>query len=594
MGKVVLMKKLLLLNVIAFLLCSSQPILFADKTSQLNYVSPVYGNHGVSVIDANCDGWDDIFFANISQTYTGDTTYCQLLLNNKNGTFTDVTRTAGLKIYGSYKMGLWGDVNNDGFPDLFLCESYGQGMNRFFINQQNGTFKEVIIESGITPTATVSTAAFGDYDNDGKVDLYLATDYPQTDYLYKNISSENKVLFENVTLFAGVGGVSATVAMQVTFIDYNHDGFEDIYKVHDGYHESTLYHNNGDGTFSDRSRSTGLHDFGAGNSMGVYWNDADNDGWEEVYVSRIGKGGLYKRQPDGMYHNVAESLGCEFNGMTWGVVWADFDNDSDDDLYMVNTFGYNQVHNLYYENINGKYVEKSKEYQLDLKCSHYGLASGDFNNDGYLDLVIAGSDGNNRLLINTKSKVGNWVKFKLVGKSINRMAIGVKVRIVAGGKNYYRTVTAGNSYASQMSPILHFGLNSATIIDTVEIRWTENNVQLFTNISVNTQYQITQGGDLITSVRTAVQMPASTSLAQNFPNPFNPTTTISFSLFQEERVVLTVFDLLGREIATMVNEIRSPGNYAVVFSGEHLPSGIYFCRLSTNSYIDTKKMTLIK
>lgn len=588
------MKKSLLLCTILSSLCSGQSILFMDKTSFLNYTTTLYGNHGVSVVDFNCDGWDDIFFANISQTYTGDTTYCQLLLNNKNGTFTDITQTAGLKKYGSYKMGVWGDVNNDGFPDLFLCESYGQGTNRFFLNQQNGTFKEIIAESGIIPTATVSTAAFGDYNNDGKIDLYLATDYPELDYLYKNVSTENKVLFENVSTSAGVGGVSATVAMQVTFVDYNHDGFVDIYKVHDGYNESTLYHNNGDGTFSDRSRSTGLHDFGAGNSMGVYWNDDDNDGWEEVYVSRIGKGGLYKRQPDGTYHNVAESLGCEFNGMTWGVVWADFDNDGDDDLYMVNTFGYNQVHNLYYENINGRYFEKSKEYQLDLKCSHYGLASGDFNNDGYLDLVIAGSDGNNRLLINAKNKTGNWVKLKLIGKPINTMAIGAKVRIVAGGKNYYRTVTAGNSYASQMSPILHVGLHSTATIDTVEIQWTKNDIQVFTNVAVNTQYQITQGENIITSVSPTIQIPTSTSLAQNYPNPFNPTTTISFSLFREEHVVLTVFDLLGREITTLVNEIRSPGRYAVVFRGDHLPSGIYFYRLSTNNSIYTKKMTLVR
>lgn len=573
-----------------------QTVPFADKSGQLVIPSWNFGNHGVSVVDYNNDGWDDIFFANLSQHTTGDTSYCILLKNNHDGTFTDVTTAAGLKYYGSHKSGVWGDINNDGYPDLFLAEAYGNGRCHFFLNLKEGTFEDLPAGCGINFSATAATAAFGDYDNDGMLDLFLATEYPEYDLLYRNTSQGDTISFENVSFAAGVAGFTSATPMQVTFIDYDHDGDQDIYAVHDGFMPSSLFNNNGDGTFSDASIPTGLHDYGVGNSMGVYWKDFDRDGWEEVYVTRIGKGGLYKRQPDGTYMNIADSLGAEHNGMTWGIVWEDFDNDMDDDIFLVNTYGYDGTKSIYYENINGKYFDKAPEYGMDFPFAFYGLAYGDFNNDGYLDLVASATDGNDKLLMNTKQKSGNWLKISLRGTSINRMGVGAKVRIVTGNTSQVRTVTAGHSYASQSASYVHFGTGSLTMVDTLEVQWGKGNVQKFSNVSVNMHYQLTEGNSLVTGISPEknILFPDRPSLGQNYPNPFNPVATIEYDIVQTGMTQLTIYDMLGRVVQTRINDVQVPGHYSIRIDASRLSSGTYFYRLQSGIFAETKKMAVIK
>ncbi len=590
------MMKALFLTIFVLGTISAQSNPFAIRSSVMSIPNTQYGNHGVAVIDFDKDGFEDIFFANIAQTGGIDTSWCLLLKNNFGENFSNVTTAAGLRSYGSYKCGVWGDVNNDNYPDLFLAESYGQGGCHLFINNKNGTFNDVILSCGIDFTSTVSTAAFGDYDEDGKIDLFLATDYPQFDLLYHNTSVGDSISFQDVSSAAGVGGLPGTAAMQTTFFDYDRDGDLDIYNVHDGFQESNLFRNNGNGTFSDVSVQTGLNDFGAGNSMGVYWKDFDFDGWEEVYVTRIGKGGLYKRQMNGTYRNVADSLGAEFNGMSWGIVWEDFDNDMDDDIFTVNTYGYNGVKSLYFENSNGKYIEKAFQYGINFPYAFYGLAYGDFNNDGYLDLVASATDGNNTLLMNTKNKTGNWIKLLLTGTTINKMAVGAKARVVAGGRSQVRTVTAGNSYASQMSTFLHFGLNAVPKIDTLEITWSKNSIQVFTGITVNNNYRLTEGGSLVTSISSSnnEQIPEKFLLEQNYPNPFNPTTTIAYHIPNPEVVSITIWDLLGRIVYSVVNRVNEKGKYHFSFDASTLSSGIYMYRLQAGNFVQTRKMVYLR
>ncbi len=589
------MKTLLLTLIISISLLAQQNP-FSDQSAGLNLSPLYYGNFGVSVVDYDKDGWDDIFFSNIAHTVNNDTTYCVLLRNNRNGTFTNVTKSANLQLFGSYSCGVWGDINNDGYADLFLAEAYGIGRCHLLLNNKDGTFRDMPSDCGINFSAVVATAAFGDYNNDGKLDLFLATEYPSYDLLYLNTSHNDTISFHDVSTAAGIEGYSSTIPMQVTFIDIDHDGDQDIYAVHDGFLPSSMYRNNGDGTFTDISFQNGLYDVGVGNSMGVYWKDYDFDGWEEVYVTRIGKGGLYKRQVNGKYINIADTLGAELNGMTWGVVWEDFDNDMDDDMFMVNTFGFNGVRSLYYENNGGVFLEKSSEYNLNFPFAFNGLAYGDFNNDGYLDLVAAASDGNNKLLMNTKNKSGNWITLTLTGTTVNTMAVGVKARAVTGGKNQMRTVTAGNSFASQMSSLLHFGFGQITHIDTLEITWSAKHIQIFTDVPLNTHYRLTEGNSLLSGIESQQDhtIPFRYSLEQNYPNPFNPTTTIGYHITNSENVRLTVFDILGRVVRVPVNEVKEPGNYSLEFNASKLTSGIYYYRLQTGKYSETKRMILIR
>ncbi|NUN70929.1 MAG: VCBS repeat-containing protein [Bacteroidetes bacterium] len=579
---------------IAATILNGQNVPFADRTTTLN-VPKQTGNYGTAVADYNNDGYEDIFISNVPNLAGTDTSHCVLLRNNAGENFTDVTAAAGMKVFGSFKCGIWGDVNNDGYPDLFMAESFQHGRSHLMINKKDGTFRDVAV-SGINYQALASTAAFGDYDNDGRLDLFIATEFPEYDLLYRNISVGDSILFTDVSTEAGIGGFSSTASMQATFIDIDHDGDLDLYAVHDGFLPSSLFRNNGDGTFSDISFQTGLHDYGAGNSMGVYWKDFDFDGWEEVYITRIGKGGLYKRQPDGKYLNIADTVAADFNGMTWGVVWEDFDNDADDDLFMVSTYGHSSVGSLYYENTGGSYLERSKEYGINYPHAFYGLAYGDFNNDGYLDLVASATDGKNVLLINTQKRTGKWITITLTGTTVNRMAVGSSVRLLAGGRRQLRTVTAGNSYASGMSHRLHFGLGSIPLIDTLQILWSNGSIQTFTGLAVNTHYRLTQNGSLLTNADRAkeVHAPKQFRLHQNFPNPFNPATSIQFSIPQDGHVSLEVFDLLGRLVRTVTDEVRSAGQYTERLNLTGLASGLYLYRLRFGERSEVRKLMLLQ
>ncbi|MDP1678013.1 MAG: FG-GAP-like repeat-containing protein, partial [Bacteroidota bacterium] len=529
-----------------------------------------------------------------------DTTYSLLFRNNRDGTFLNVTKQAGLWLYGGYQTSLWADVNNDGYPDLFMANYDGQGSSHLFINKKNGTFKDVIALSGFDSVTYITTAAFGDYNNDGKIDLLLATGGKVKLLLYKNISTNDSIQFIESGQKSYIE--DPITPMQVTFIDYDHDGNQDIYVVHDGMVHSNLFHNDSNGTFTDVSIKTGLNDVGIGNSMGVYWADFDRDGWEDVYVTRIKKGGMYRRQQDGTYQNMAAETGAEKNGMSWGLVWEDFDNDGDLDMFIVNSYGYDITKSLYYQNNYGLYSDKATEYGLDFPIDFYGVACADFNNDGYLDIFAPATNGENKYLVNTKVNKGNWAKVTLHGVSINAMAIGVRVRIVAGGQTYIRSVTAGNGYISQMSPTLHFGIGSSTVIDEMEIFWKKGYVQRFTTLDVNKAYSLTEGGNPITSVQIVqnIDVPLQFSLEQNYPNPFNPSTTIQYQLPTDSFVALKLFDVLGREIATLVDTHFPAGIHQYQLSsddfqlGSGVSSGVYFYRLQAGKYFETKKMIVLQ
>ncbi len=587
------------------LMAQSSPFVEKAATAGLRTAA---GNTGVAIADFDNDGWDDIFISNIPYPFNGnDTTHSLLFRNNHDGTFSNVTKQAGLWVYGGYKTSLWADVNNDGYPDLFMASDDGQGSSHLFINKKNGTFKDVIATCGIDSTALVATATFGDYNNDGKIDLLLATEGKVSIMLYKNISTKDAIQFSEASQQSYIS--ESIVPMQVTFIDYDHDGSQDIYIVHDGTVPSMLYRNDSSGTFTDVSAKTGLRDVGVGNSMGVYWADFDRDGWEDVYVTRIKKGGMYRRQQDGTYQNMAADVGAEKNGMSWGLVWEDFDNDGDIDMFIVNSYGFDFTKSFYYENNNGIYIDKAAEYSIDYPIDFYGVACADFNNDGYLDIFAPATNGENKYLVNTKINKGNWVKFKLHGVTINTMAIGVRVRIVAGSQTYIRSVTAGNGFISQMSQVLHFGIGAATVIDEIDIFWKKDYVQRFTKLDVNKVYSLTEGGNPVTSVHSEqdMKLPLQFSLEQNYPNPFNPTTTIQFQIplslnpspsgrGEGVRVSLKLFDVIGREVATLVNTNLPAGIHHYQFSSTHfqLGSGVYFYRLQAGTYSETKKMVVLQ
>jgi hypothetical protein len=210
--------------------------------------------------------------------------------------------------------------------------------------------------------------------------------------------------------------------------------------------------------------------------------------------------------------------------------------------------------------------------------------------------VASASDGKNVLLMNTQQRSGNWITVTLQGVSVNRMAVGSSVRITAGSRRQVRTVTAGNSYASQMSRTLHFGVGPFQKIDTLEIRWTNGSSQLFTDVAVNQRYQVTQNAPLLTTQRREpMSSPAPQfHLSQNFPNPFNPSTVVEFTIPSDGEIALEVFDLLGRKVRTVTEGRRSAGRYSERIDLSGSPSGMYLCRLRLSGTSIIRTMMLLR
>ena len=552
------------------------------------------GSFGCGVADYDLDGWDDI----VVTGWSG----CNLFHNTGQGTFDEVSQDAGIRVTGRYVVGIWGDLNNDGLPDLFLGARDSIGSNKIFLNTGNGQFIDATLTTGINPLASVGSAVFGDYNNDGKLDLFVATNDRSQDILYENVSTGDSVKFRDVSDSAGIGGSPYTSGMQATWIDYDHEGNPDLFCVHDGYVLNNLYRNPGSFPFHDVAQSANLASYGFANSMGVSWGDYNNDGWEDVYVTNIGRGGLYRNNGGRTFSDVTLESGADSNGMSWGVVWSDFDNDGDEDLYISDLYHFDGVKSFLYENRNGTFRNIAAAANAALTSDSYGAATGDFDNDGYEDIVVTNTGnppGGNILLFNNRSVAGHWAKVVLHGTIVNRMAIGTKVRVVAGGISQIRTVDGGSSYCSQMSPTLHFGLGSATAIDTLQIFWRREDIQQLHGLSVDTTYSITED-PAPTIVAVESPLPGRTRLLHNYPNPFNPVTAVSFDLGQSSSVQLKVYDLMGRSVATLLDEEKHPGKYTVTWDGSSSSSGIYLVKMVAVSsrdgrrYDETRKLLLVK
>ncbi len=569
---------LVLFGLSAALQAAAQPIAFQDASETAGLAGR--STFGVAVADFDGDGWDDAFLT----TSNGPSL---LMRNNGDGTFSDVAQAAGITASGNHGVALWADLNGDARPDLFMGHR-GTGENRLYLNNGDGTFSDATAVSGLAVAAEVGSAAFGDYDGDGRLDLFLAVDRGP-DLLFQNTSEGGRLYFTDVSAAAGIAGIAGSVAMQSTWFDYNHDGRLDLFCVHDGTTESRLHQNNGFLPLSDVARTARIADVGAGNSMGTAWFDFDGDGWEDAYVTRIGHGGLYRNNGDGTFTDVAVERGIDRNGMAWGVVPADFDNDGDQDVFIVNTSGFDGTPSLLYRNDDSFFTEIGAAAGAAFHLDAYGAATGDFNRDGRPDLLLAAS-GNTRLLLNTTPTDGHHVTLRLQGTTVNPSAVGIRVEIRAGGRTLVRSVSGGDSFCSQSSPTLHVGLGAATQIDTLRIFWSRDQVEERTALPVDTAFAFVEPAR-VTAVESAFPGEAF-ALGAAYPNPTTGPVTLPFTLDRPAFVALTVYDLLGREVGVPLRERLAPGSYAVPVATGTWPDGVYFYRLSTGTTRQTRAFIL--
>src|SRR6266478_584106 len=481
-----------------------------SPTPQKHLIETMPG--GVALLDYNNDGLLDIFFVNGGRLTNPLPTpddfdrhdpryWNRLYRQDKDGSFTDVTAQAGLSNAGdgNYGMGVAvGDYDNDGYPDIYVT-SYGK--NILYHNNGDGTFTDVTAKAGVAGGGWSVSAGFFDYDNDGKLDLFV-TRYMEWDTKHikscggewhtycppEEFPATTNILYHNngdgtFTDVSQKSGIAAKKgrALGVAFADYDDDGFTDIFVANDGM-QQYLFHNNGNGTFTERGLEAGTalsEDGRRLSGMGVVFQDYDNDGRPDAIVTELPREiySVYHNEGNGLFsfRSLEAGLGMLSSGSSgWGVGLEDFDNDGWNDLFVAQGHVLDNVEqidpSLHYPelpmlaiNHNGRF--EHADSGVTVPVAGRGAAFGDLNNDGWEDAVMTSLGGHLLILINRGGKQ-HWLVISLRGTRSNRDGLGARVRV--NGQTRFAT-TAG-SYLSANDKRLHFGLGPATTAK-IEIAW---------------------------------------------------------------------------------------------------------------------------
>ena len=564
-----------------------------------------YGPAGITAADVDNDGYHDLFIP--------DGVESRLFRNTRDGGFEDMTAAAGLTGLDGVSVALFADYDNDGFKDVFVSRTFQP--NQLFRNLGDGTFADVTAESGLGEDCCTTVASWGDVNNDGYLDLYVGryldarVKIPTTFYarngepnqLYLNRGDGT---FANITEEAGVGELG--LCLGSVFGDYDDDGDADLYVVND-FGRKTLYRNDGVGSggvprFTDVTVETGTLAYGAG--MSASFGDYDNDGDLDIYIAHIrSEGGWFAMWPtvlrymfnswrqgvwlsdmplymeimrqsgldfvkvfedmaagntllrnngDGTFDDVSWAAGANPPGWFWGSGFADFDNDGWQDVYSANGWVYNDPGTEIELDFLNNVVSRQDEYKTgayfdpanfgddswhgwernrhlrnrgpdaegrvsfeeigratdtDLLLNSRGTAVADFWNRGVLDIAVAASTDRHALLRNDVGGRRDWLGVELIGgagelpEGTNRDAVGARVTIRAGGQQQMREVVLGDGYGSQNALRLHFGLGdptSAPVVDELIVKWPRSGaVQRFERVAANRIVEIREGRDQV-------------------------------------------------------------------------------------------------
>jgi hypothetical protein len=502
------------------------------------YYLPETTGAGCAFLDYDNDGWMDIYLVNSGKCDFYDPNpplRNALYKNNRDGTFTDVTDKAGVP-GGGYGMGVAvGDYNGDGLPDLYVTQ---YGRNILYRNNGDGTFTDVTEKSGLAAPGWSSSAVWFDYDNDGKLDLFICrfVDFNKSKnkfcgnertgeryYCIPSVYAPTRSLlfhnngdgtFTDVTTESGIGKVLGK-AWGVVATDINNDGWMDLFVANDTV-QNFLFCNRGKGKFEEIGLASGVafsQDGRARSGMGVDSADFDQDGWQDLFVTNVDQEmyAIYRNRHDESFDDMAGSSGI---GRTtrlmsgWGVKFFDYDNDGNQDLFIANGHPDDKIevhstHVTYKEPLllfhnNGRSfdnVSAAAGPAFTQSFAARGMAAGDFDNDGALDVLVAVNDGPPVLLKNLAAQGHHWLGIKLVGKKANPDAVGARIVWQAGDLKRSRLKTAGGSYLASHDPREVLGIGSHAKIDRLEIRWPHpgTRVEVFTDLPIDRYVTIVEG-----------------------------------------------------------------------------------------------------
>jgi hypothetical protein len=505
------------------------------------YYLPETTGPGCAFLDYDNDGWMDIYLVNSGRCDFYDPhppLRNALYHNNHDGSFTDVTERAGV-VGGGYGMGVAvGDYDGDGFPDLYVTQ-YGRSI--LYRNNRDGTFTDITEKAGVAAPGWASSAVWFDYNNDGRLDLFVCrfVDFdksknkfcgnessgeryyciprvypPARSWLFHNNGDGT---FTDVTQESGIGKVLGK-AWGVVATDINNDGWMDLFVANDTL-QNFLFLNHGHGKFEEIGLESGVafsQDGRARSGMGVDSADFDQDGWQDLIVTNVDQEmySLYHNRHDNSFDDLAGPMGIGrltrlMSG--WGVKFFDFDNDGNVDLFIANGHPDDKIEahsNLvtYKEPLllfrnNGRSFENVSAVAGTVFSESFaarGLAIGDFNNDGAVDVLVAVNDGAPLLLQNVAAHGNHWLGVRLLGKKTNPDAIGASIRWQAGDLKRSRLKTGGGSYLSSHDPREVLGIGNRTKIDRLEIHWPQpsGRVEAFTDLPIDRYITIVEGSGI--------------------------------------------------------------------------------------------------
>lgn len=527
---------------------SAAGITFRHSYSPEKKYIPESMSGGVMLIDFDRDGWPDIYFTNaptVDMALKHEKARGALYRNNHDGTFTDVSEKAGIASPCFANGGAVGDYNNDGWPDLYVtC----LGANVLYRNNGDGTFTDVTAKAGVGDDRNSTGAAFGDYDNDGYIDL-MVTNY--VDFRLNSLPGFGKLpictfrgldvqcgprglkgagdtlyhnngdgTFADISKSAGVDDPPGYFGLGVTWVDFNNTGRPDLFIANDAT-PNYLYKNEGGGKFTEIGLESGTAVSQDGTEqacMGVAIGDYLHNGLPSIYVTNFENeySTLYRNKGDWQFDELSYKSGVALPSMPfvkWGDAFVDLDNDGWLDLIAVSGHvypqvatlpsgaGYQQPGMLQMNQKDGTFCDASQQAGATLmqKRTSRGLAVGDLFNDGRMDVVVEDIDGAPMILRNRGIAGQHWVSFELAGTRSNRLAIGARLKLTAAGMTQSDQIRSGGSYLSQSDFRVHFGLGSASQIESVEIHWPSGATDVLKNLAADQFYAVQEGKGVVPS-----------------------------------------------------------------------------------------------
>ncbi len=543
-----MVRRILTLALYALLACApapAAPATFTEVASRESGITWVHSNAmsperylpetvgaGCVFFDYDNDGWMDIYLVNSgpSDFYSPKQPLKNALYrNNGDGTFRDVTDKAGVA-GNTFGMGAAaGDFDNDGWQDLYVT-SYGR--NILYRNNGDGTFRDVTDKAGVASPGWSTCATWFDFDRDGKLDLFVSSFVlynkemscgnnrlgrkfyciprifkPQPSRLYRNNGDGT---FADMSKESGIAG-SPGKSFGAVATDVNNDGLSDLFVANDTM-PNFLFVNRGGGKFEEVGLAAGVAYSDAGSprsGMGVDAGDFDNDGWQDLFVANIDQElfSLYRNQKDLTFLDEPGEIAPATRLLSgWGLKFFDYDNDGDQDLFLANGHPDDMVETLtmrvkykepllMFENEGGTYKDVSAQSGAPFSKSYpaRGLAVGDYDNDGDVDLLISNNGEAPALLRNDGGSRNNWLGLQLVATKSNPGAVGAVITWQAGAVKQTRLKTSGGSYLASHDPREILGVGRAAKIDSVEIRWPSGKVDKLSNLPINKYVKVVEG-----------------------------------------------------------------------------------------------------